>query len=84
MLELARVTGDDSWLAHAADFGDAAMVYQHEVNSAVLWLGDEPGNYSPDFMLGSSGLGHYFLRLAHPTDVHMPLMVVPRGARKES
>ena len=84
LLELARVTGDDSWFSHAADFGDAAMVYQHEVNNSVLWLGDEPGNYSPDFMLGSSGLGHYFLRLAHPTDVHMPLMVVPRGARKES
>jgi lantibiotic modifying enzyme len=84
LLELARVTGDDSWFGHAADFGDAAMVYQHEVNNSVRWLGDEPGNYSPDFMLGAAGLGHYFLRLARPTDVHMPLMVVPRGERKDS
>ncbi len=84
LLELARVTGDDSWVTYAADFGDAAMAYQHDVDGAVQWMGDEPGNYSPDFMLGSAGLGHYFLRIARPTDVHMPLMVVPQEGRTDS
>ena len=75
---------NDSWCTYAADFGDAAMAYQHDVDGAVQWMGDEPGNYSPDFMLGSAGLGHYFLRIARPTDVHMPLMVVPQDGRTDS
>ena len=39
--------------------------------------GDEPGNYSPDFMMGSAGLGHFFLRLARPDTIDMPLMAAP-------
>ena len=41
------------------------------------WRGDEPGNYSPDFMMGSAGVGHFFLRLARPDTVDMPLMAAP-------
>ncbi len=76
-IELARVTGDDSWLAHARAFGDRARGYREEHDGGVRWMGDEPGNYSPDFMLGSAGLGHFFLRLARPDQVQMPLMVRP-------
>ena len=76
-IELARVTGDISWLAHARDFGDAAIAYREEQDGGVRWMGDEPGNYSPDFMLGSAGLGHFFLRLSRPEKVQMPLMVRP-------
>ena len=76
-IELARVTGNDSWLAHARAFGDHALAYREEHDGEVRWMGDEPGNYSPDFMLGSAGLGHFFLRLARPGEVQMPLMVRP-------
>lgn len=79
-IELARAGGDESWMAHARDFGDSAMAYREELDGEVRWLGDEPGNYSPDFMLGSSGLGHFFLRLARPEEVQMPLMVQPPAA----
>ena len=51
-IELARVDGDASWLAHAHAFGDQALAYGEKHDGAVRWLGDEPGNYSPDFMLG--------------------------------
>lgn len=76
-IELARATEGDSWLAHACAFGDKALGYREEHDGEVRWLGDELGNYSPDFMLGSAGLGHFFLRLSHPDEVQMPLMVRP-------
>ena len=76
-IELARVAGDASWLAHARAFGEKALAYREERDGEVRWQGDEPGNYSPDFMLGSAGLGHFFLRLVRPEEVQMPLMVQP-------
>lgn len=79
-IELARVSGDESWMSHARDFGNAATAYREERDGEVRWLGDEPDNYSPDFMLGSSGLGHFFLRLARPEEVQMPLMIRPPEA----
>lgn len=79
-IELARVGGDQSWMSHARDFGNDATAYREERDGEVRWPGDEPGNYSPDFMLGSSGLGHFFLRLARPEEVQMPLMVRPPKA----
>ena len=79
-IELARAGGDESWMARARDFGDAAVAYSEERDGEVRWPGDEPGNDSPDFMLGSSGLGHFFLRLARPEEVQMPLMVQPTAA----
>ena len=81
-IELARVTGDDHWLAHARAFGDQALAYREEHDGEVRWMGDEPGNYSPDFMLGSAGLGHFFLRLARPAEVQMPLMVRPHSTEE--
>lgn len=73
-IELARVLGEDAWLERAREFGTRALAYREEVDSRVRWLGDEPGNYSPDFMLGTAGLGHFFLRLARPGDLDMPLL----------
>ena len=83
-IELARVAGDDSWLAHARAFGDQALAYRGQHDGEVRWPGDEAGNYSPDFMLGSSGLGHFFLRLVRPGEVQMPLMVHPPAEAERS
>ena len=83
-IELARVAGDDSWLAHARAFGDQALAYREQHDGEVRWPGDEAGNYSPDFMLGSSGLGHFFLRLVRPGEVQMPLMVHPPSEAERS
>ncbi len=76
-LELWRVLGDDAWLGRAVEFGEAAAVYREEGPDGGRWQGDEPGNYSPDFMMGSAGLGYFFLRLARPDTVDMPLMAAP-------
>ena len=73
-LELRRALGDDIWLDRAVEFGEAAAAYREEGPDGSRWRGDEPGNYSPDFMMGSAGVGHFFLRLARPDAVDMPLM----------
>ncbi len=76
-VELARITGDDGWRDRSHDFGDLAAVYGDGDPPNRRWRSDEPGEYSPDFMMGASGVGHYFLRLALPDEIHMPLMVRP-------
>ena len=76
-MELWRVLGDDTWLGRAVEFGEAAAAYREEGPDGARWRGDEPSNYSPDFMMGSAGLGHFFLRLARPDTIDMPLMAAP-------
>ena len=76
-IELARITGDGQWTAKAQQFGVLAAEYGEGDPPNRRWRSDEPGQFSPDFMLGASGLGHFFLRLARPDDVQMPLMVKP-------
>ena len=76
-IELARITGDAQWTAKARQFGVLAAEYGEGDPPNRLWRSDEPGQFSPDFMVGASGLGHFFLRLARPNEVHMPLMVKP-------
>lgn len=76
-LEMRRALRDDTWLERAVEFAEAARNYREEGPDGVHWQGDEAGNYSPDFMMGSSGLAHFFLRVAGPDDVDMPLMARP-------
>ena len=77
LVELARITGDAEWVAKAREFGCLAAEYGDGDPPNRRWRSDEPDEYSTDFMLGASGLGHFFLRLARPNDVHVPLMVRP-------
>lgn len=80
LIELARVTGDQRWIQRAREFGRLATAYREDTPGGPRWRGDEPGNYSPDFMLGAAGAGHFFLRLARAEHVPMPLMVLPGPA----
>ena len=76
-IELARITKDESWTQRAREFGHLAANYSEGETPNRRWRSDEPGAYSPDFMMGASGVGHYFLRLARPRQIQMPLMVKP-------
>lgn len=76
-IELARMTGDGQWTVKARQFGVLAAEYGEGDPLNRRWRSDEPSQFSPDFMLGASGLGHFFLRLARSNEVHMPLMVKP-------
>ena len=77
LIEVARVLGQERWMQHAIKFGHMALAYREDLNGRSRWLSDEPGEYGPDFMTGSAGTGHFFLRLARPDAVNMPLMVTP-------
>ena len=74
LLELYRVSKDESWLQHAIAFAEVALTYRVPLPEGDAWPTDEPGLYSADFMYGASGLGHYFLRLWKPGKIPMPLM----------
>ena len=72
-IELNRLTGEHKWLEYAADFAEQAFKYRKEDNEGVRWGADEEGFYSPDFMCGASGTGHFFLRLWAPDTLRIPL-----------
>lgn len=72
-LELHRITEDPRWLACASDFGMRILEYRIPTSEGDVWQGDEPGLHTPDFFCGASGVGHFFLRLANPFTLRMPL-----------
>ncbi len=77
LIEMSRVLGEQGWMRRAREFGRLATAYREEAGGRARWRSDEPGEYGVDFMTGSAGTGHFFLRLARPHAVAMPLMVTP-------
>jgi hypothetical protein len=73
-LELYRVTGERLWLERAYEFARLAFAYRRETPQGEEWQADDPGCYSPDFLYGAGGTGHFFLRLWRPHDVTHPLL----------
>ncbi len=73
-LELHRLTGKPLWRDRAAEFARLAMGYRVSDGSGERWQADEPGFYSPDFMCGAAGVGHFFLRLAAKGALPLPLL----------
>jgi lantibiotic modifying enzyme len=72
-IELYHLTGENKWLQRAADFAQRAFTYRKADEEGVSWGADEEGFYSPDFMCGAAGTGHFFLRLWAPDQLRMPL-----------
>jgi len=72
-IELYRLSGDKLWLDRAADFAERSFSYHKEEEDGPLWGADEPGFFSPDFLCGAAGTGHFFLRLRSPDTLRMPL-----------
>ncbi|NKB70522.1 MAG: hypothetical protein GKR89_25920 [Candidatus Latescibacteria bacterium] len=72
-IELYAASGDPIWLQRSHDFAVLASAYRQETEDGDIWQADEPGCYSPDFLCGAAGTGHFFLRLAYPDRIEMPL-----------
>jgi lantibiotic modifying enzyme len=72
-LELYRLTRAPRWLEQAHDFARRALAYRVPGPAGAAWQADEPGLTSPDYLCGAAGVGHFFLRLAAPEAVRMPL-----------
>lgn len=73
-IELHRMTGDELWLHRAHEFAELALAYRSTTIDGERWQADEPGYYSPDFLCGAAGAGHFFLRLLAPREVGMALL----------
>jgi len=73
-LELYRVTRKMLWLERAHDFAQRAFTYRTVTREGDVWQADDPGYRSPDYMLGASAAGHFFLRLLAPLQITSPLL----------
>ena len=73
-IELYRVSQEERWLGRAHEFAEMALGYREALPEGDAWPTDEPGLFSPDYMYGAAGAGHYFLRLWKPGKIQMPLM----------
>ena len=72
-IELYRTTREHLWLERAYDFAQRAFEYRTPDANGDKWQADEKGFYSPDFMCGAAGTGHFFLRLWKPEELRMPI-----------
>ncbi|MGH2369342.1 MAG: lanthionine synthetase LanC family protein, partial [Chloroflexota bacterium] len=72
-IELYRLTHEPLWLERAHHFAIRVLHYRSATPEGDLWPADDPGYFSPDFMCGAAGTGHFFLRLWQPDQVRMPL-----------
>jgi Lanthionine synthetase C-like protein len=73
-LELHRLTGAPVWRQRAGAFARRALAYRATTADGEAWPTDDAGaptRYSPDFMRGAAGVGHFFLRVLAPDRVRM-------------
>jgi lantibiotic biosynthesis protein len=71
-LELYRVLDDPRYLEMARQFAAMAMKYRRRTENGVEWQSHFPGVSTPDYLVGSAGVGQFFLRLADPKGTLMP------------
>ncbi len=76
LLELARVTREPRWLERANGFGRMTVAYRATLPEGDVWPTDGVGLYSPDFMYGGAGIGHFLLRLETQGELPMPLIAI--------
>ncbi len=74
LLDLYRLTGQARWRERAHELARQAFAYRVQTPEGEVWQADDPGYYSPDFMLGAAGTGHFFLRLWQPEVLTRPVL----------
>jgi hypothetical protein len=60
----------------ARQFAGLALKYRHETERGVEWQSHTAGVTTPDYLVGSAGVGQFFLRLADPRATPMPFLDV--------
>jgi lantibiotic modifying enzyme len=73
-LEAYRTRDDLSCLEMAQQFAAMALRYRRRVNGRAEWQSHTPGITTPDYLIGSAGVGQFFLRLDDPKATAMPFM----------
>lgn len=77
LLDVYQATGDDHWLREARGLARILHTFSMEVNGNLVYAGDFPGVFSPDYMVGYAGVATALLRLASPE--HLPHQLSRRG-----
>jgi lantibiotic modifying enzyme len=75
-LEMYRVLDEPRYLEMARQFAGMALKYRRETDRGVEWQSHTPGVTTPDYLVGSAGVGQFFLRLADPGATAMPFLHV--------
>lgn len=70
LIEAARVLADEEALANARDVADRVLQWQAAAQPFVSGYPSSEGEEDPSLFMGSSGIGHFLLRLARPALVH--------------
>ncbi len=73
-LKLHRITGDTFWMKRTHDYIRRIFKYRKVSAEGDLWQSDRPDQYSPEFMNGAAGVGHFFLRFRYPNRIPMPFL----------
>lgn len=66
LIEASRVLGNHAWLDAAAEFAELLELYAWQDEHGLAWPAEHPSVVTPDHMVGYSGIGSFFLRLAEP------------------
>ena len=74
LLDLYLATGKPVWRERAREFATMALAYRRSTPDGDEWQSDDTGYYSPEYMLGASGTGAFFLRLLHPDTITRALV----------
>lgn len=75
LLEAYQVLQDSTWLNKACDFGNLLELYAHFKEEGIVWPAEHSSVVTPDYMVGYSGTGDFFLRLAMPDNPRNMLRV---------
>ncbi len=71
LIEAFQRTGKSKHWVSAREFGASLLRWENGTYKVA-------GVYSASYMTGWAGIGHFFLRLAHPRDTPLPMMVAPQ------
>ncbi len=77
LLDVYQATDDPEWLGKARDLARVLQTFATEVDGNLVYAGDFPGVFSPDYMVGYAGVAVCLLRLADPE--RLPHQLSRRG-----
>lgn len=72
LLALHRLTGEAIWETRALEFARACIAYKETTPAGDAWPTDAKGLFSPDYMYGAAGVGHFLLRLVSQMPLPIP------------
>jgi len=67
LLDVGAATGNQIWVGHANAMGALLEAFKGERDGQLVFQGDAPDLFSPDYLIGYAGIAMALLRLSEPT-----------------